>query len=81
MSPPREFTVDELRGQLPGGWVLTDPADPGGWDAAAERWRAAVRDGAGVDRELVIERAAIERHGRPEALRRAVDTLYRRALR
>jgi hypothetical protein len=78
MNDRRGFTVHEVVGLLPGGWSLADAADPGEWDDSGQRWRSRLVDGADVLRELVVEAAAIARHGRTEALRRELDRVYRR---
>ncbi len=77
MSDRQGFTARELVGLLPGGWSLADDTDPGAWDEPGNRWRTLLRDGADVEHELVVEAAAMDRHGRTEALRRELDRVYR----
>ena len=78
MSDRQGFTTRELVGLLPGGWALADATDPGDWDAAGRRWTTHLVDGADVERDLVVEASAMDRHGRTEALRRELDRVYRR---
>ncbi len=80
MVERRDFTATEIRGLLPGGWNLADPADPGSWDGSGRRWRTGLLDSADVRREVAVDAGEIDRHGRLEALRRAVDRVYREAL-
>ena len=80
MGDDHGFTASEVMGCLPGGWHLADSAEVGDWEASGRRWRTRLLDSADVERELVVEAAAMSRHGRMEALRRELDRLYRRAL-
>ena len=73
------YTAEELHGYLPSGWRLADP-DGGVWDARKARWTTAVADGAEMEWTLRVDGAEAGKHGRLEALRRAVDRVYREAL-
>lgn len=81
MSDRIGFTTRELTGLLPGGWTLADAADPGGWDDAGKRWRTRLIDIADVEREVVVEAAAMDEHGPAEAFRRELDRVYRQVAR
>ncbi len=76
------YTQTELESVLPSGWSLaTGP----GLEAAKKRkkpaaWSVRVQDVADVDWSLEVEREAVERLGRMEALRQAMDKLAREAL-
>ena len=81
MSDRPGFTARELVGLLPGGWTLADATDPGDWDDSGKRWTTRLIDGADVERDLVVEAKAMDRHGRTEAVRRELDRVYRRVAR
>ena len=81
MTERAHFTARELTGLLPGGWSLADASDPGGWDDSGQRWSTRLIDVADVVREVVVEAAAMERHGPAEAFRRELDRVYRRVAR
>ncbi len=74
------FTTRELTGLLPGGWTLADATNPGQWDDAERRWSTRLLDGADVVREVVVEAAAMDRHGPAEAFRLELDRVYRRVV-
>jgi hypothetical protein len=81
MTDRAGFTARELTGLLPGGWTLADVTDPGQWDEAEQRWSTRLVDGADVLREVVVEAAAMDRHGPAEAFRIELDRVYRRVVR
>jgi hypothetical protein len=66
-----------MRSILPSGWNL---AGDGAWDGGRRAWVQPVVDGADVAWELRVAADDVGRLGRIEALRRAVDRLYREAL-
>ena len=72
---PLSYTPIELESYLPTGWSLAE-RDPA-WDAKKSAFRVQVIDGSDLDWELVVPKAEADRHGRIEALRRAVDKLDR----
>jgi hypothetical protein len=74
------YTRQEILDYLPGGWALSDPADAGGWSSKRRRWEVSVRDIADVEWALEIEAKRVESDGRIEALKLAIDKLYRAAL-
>ncbi len=74
--PPVMYTDVELESYIPTGWVLADDDAPG-WNQKRKGFRATVIDGSDLDWELFVPHKEVDEHGRIEALRRAVDTLYR----
>ncbi len=70
----------EVSGYLPSGWTLGAPSETAEWDARRHTWTLKVRDGAEVDWDLIVRAKDVEQHGRLEALRRAVDHVYRNGL-
>lgn len=74
--PPVMYTEVELESYLPAGWVLAEGAS-GEWDEKRKAFRVEVLDGSDLDWELEIPKKEVDEHGRIEALRRAVDRLYR----
>jgi len=90
-NEPLGYTEDEIRSFLPSGWRLgaTEPANAelgprtfGHWDAGKKLWRMRIVDNVDFDWPLVIKAAdaALGTNGRLEALRRAMDKLYRERL-
>ncbi len=77
---PLSYSHDEIVGNLPTGWMVSDPIPTGIWDPQKARWTLVVADGADVEWRLDVDDAQAARHGRVEALRRAIDHLYRCAL-
>jgi hypothetical protein len=75
--PPLSYTEVELESYIPSGWSLSAD-EPARWDPGESAFRATVLDGSDLDWELVVPLAESERHGRIEALRRAVDELDRK---
>jgi hypothetical protein len=73
------YTPTELRSYLPTGWSLF-PGAAGRWDGDRGLFTVRVLDGAHMDWELQVAASAASRHGRIEALRRAVDVLFRERL-
>ncbi|HYL05191.1 MAG TPA: hypothetical protein VE075_04075 [Thermoanaerobaculia bacterium] len=91
-NEPLGYTEDEIRSFLPSGWRLAAADDPTGemvpfafghWDARQAVWRMRVIDNVDFDWPLVVkaaEAAKLGANGRLEALRRAMDKLYRERL-
>ena len=74
------YTLHELRDYLPAGWTLSDPSDSGTWDETRGCWLVELRDIADVDWELCVDGKAAAKAGRIDALKQALDVLYREAL-
>ena len=79
--PTLSYTTSEIRGLLPSGWNLGAGA-AGRYDPKREEYEIEVEDGADVAWPLVVDRRDLEKSAgdRLNALRRAVDALYRKAL-
>jgi hypothetical protein len=75
--PPLIYTDVELESYIPSGWSLAE-GGPRGWDEKEAAFRVKVLDGSDLDWELAVPLAETKRHGRIEALRRAVDELDRK---
>ena len=75
LLPPLSYTDVELESYLVAGWVLGNPEPH--WDENEGAFHAKVVDGSELDWDLWVPRADAEKHGRIEALRRAVDKLDR----
>lgn len=76
---PLRYTETEIRSFLPSGWNLTGEA-VGSWDAKKRVWRTMVLDNVDFDWPLVVDAADASSLGRLEALRRAMDRVYRERL-
>ena len=74
---PLSYTETEIRSFLPTGWNLTRDS-PGTWDPKKKVWRLRVLDG--VDFDWPVEVKAGEGDNRLDALRRAMDRVYRERL-
>ena len=91
-NEPLVYTEDEVRSYLPSGWRLLAAEDAnaevlphifGSWDAGKRVWRMRVVDNVDFDWPLVVkaaDAAKLGANGRLEALRRAMDKLYRERL-
>jgi hypothetical protein len=78
-SEPLHYTEAEIRGFLPAGWNLVG-APQGAWDAKQQVWRATVIDNVDFDWPVEIAAEEAGKLGRIEALRQALDRLYRERL-
>jgi hypothetical protein len=86
------YTEDEVRSYLPSGWRLLAAEDApaelsphiiGHWDAGKRLWRMRVVDNVDFDWPLVVKAAEVAKlgaNGRLEALRLAMDKVYRERL-
>lgn len=73
------YTETEVRSFLPTGWGLAgSPA--GTWDAKKKVWRATVIDNVDFDWPVEVKANDASSLGRMEALRRAMDRVYRERL-
>lgn len=79
---PLSYTVDEVKSYLPTGWSLTAPSgeSPGTWDAKARTWQATVLDNVDFDWPVVVRSWEAASLGRIEALRQAMDKVFRERL-
>lgn len=74
--PALSYLPIEIRSYLPTGWKM--PEDGGGaWDAAKGVWSTRLTDGADFDWPLAVKASDAAKHGRLEALRLAVDRVFR----
>lgn len=74
--PPLDYTDDEIASYIPAGWTLV-PATAR-WDGKERSFRFSVIDVCDLDWPLEVPLAEVEKHGRIESLRRAVDDLERK---
>ncbi|HSF43094.1 MAG TPA: hypothetical protein VLT87_25060 [Thermoanaerobaculia bacterium] len=74
-----EYTETEVRSFLPTGWDLIGA--PGGtWDPKKKVWTARVIDNVEFDWPLVVKGDDASKLGRLEALRLAMNKVYRERL-
>jgi hypothetical protein len=76
---PLRYTETEIRSFLPTGWNLIGDRD-GAWDPKKKVWRATVLDNVDFDWPVEVKAGEVSRIGRMEALRQAIDRLYRERL-
>ncbi len=76
---PIRYTEVEIRSFLPTGWGLVGTPE-GTWDAKKKIWRATVIDNVDFDWPVEVKPAEVSSHGRIEALRLAIDRVYRERL-
>ncbi len=78
-TAPLQYTESEIRSFLPTGWdLIGDPR--GSWDAKKKIWRATVLDNVEFDWPIEVKGNDIDKLGRMEALRQAMDRVYRERL-
>lgn len=73
------YTETEIRSYLPTGWNLVG-TPTGNWDAKKKVWRATLLDNVDFDWPVEVEAGEASSLGRLEALRRAIDRVYRERL-
>lgn len=73
------YTETEVRSFLPTGWDLAGTPE-GSWDPKKRVWRATVIDNVDFDWPVEVKAAEASSLGRIEALRRAMDRVYRERL-
>jgi hypothetical protein len=78
-SEPLHYTETEIRSFLPTGWDLLGDRESA-WDPKKKVWRATVIDNVDFEWPLEVEAGEVAELGRLEALRRAIDRLYRERL-
>jgi hypothetical protein len=76
---PLTYTETEVRSFLPTGWNLIG-APEGTWDPKKKTWNARVIDNVDFDWPVVIKADDASSLGRIEALRKALDRVYRERL-
>ena len=78
MSVPEryEYTEEELRSYLPSGWELVDGGEAA-WDEKRQAVRLRVLDNVHFDWPVEVSARDADRHGRLEALRQAMERVYR----
>lgn len=74
-----QYTETEIRSFLPTGWGLIGEPQ-GSWDAKKKVWRATVLDNVDFDWPVEVEAGEASKLGRMEALRQAMDRVYRERL-
>ncbi|HVT61762.1 MAG TPA: hypothetical protein VHR45_25610 [Thermoanaerobaculia bacterium] len=87
-TEPLRYTEEELRSFLPSGWDLAGNGEGtggrmGSWDPEKRVWSIRVLDNVEFDWPLVVKEddaLALGPRGRLEALRRAMDKVYRERL-
>ncbi|HTQ79244.1 MAG TPA: hypothetical protein VMM92_04550 [Thermoanaerobaculia bacterium] len=78
-NEPLRYTESEVRSFLPSGWDLVGDAQ-GSWDDKKQTWRATVIDNVEFDYPVIVPATEAAKLGRLEALRRAMDRVYRERL-
>ena len=73
------YTETEIKGFLPTGWSLTRDG-AGAWDPKKKVWQLRVLDGVDFDWPVVVKSDDASSLGRLEALRRAMDVVFRERL-
>ncbi|HEX5759414.1 MAG TPA: hypothetical protein VF121_09490 [Thermoanaerobaculia bacterium] len=73
------YTEVEVRSYLPTGWGLARTRS-GAWDDKKRLWRATVIDNVEFDWPLEVSPDEAAEHGRIEALRLAMNRVYRERL-
>jgi len=78
-NEPLTYTETEIRSFLPTGWDLAGDGT-GNWDAKKKTWQISVLDNVDFDWPVVVKADDAGAQGRLEALRRAMDVVYRERL-
>ena len=76
MAEPVTYTEIELESYIPAGWALA-AGDAPLWDGKHNEFRFRVLDTCDLDWDVAVPAAEVSRYGRIEALRRAIDRLFR----
>jgi hypothetical protein len=74
-----QYTETEIRSFLPTGWDLIGERQ-GSWDAKKKVWRATVLDNVDFDWPVEVKPGEASKLGRMEALRQAMDRVFRERL-
>lgn len=75
-----QYTETEIRSFLPSGWDLLGKPLQGAWDAKKNLWRATVLDNVDFDWPVEVKADEASKLGRLEALRTAINRVYRERL-
>lgn len=78
-TAPLSYTATEIRSFLPTGWNLAE-ASPGAWDSKKNVWRTMVLDNVDFDWPVEVKPGEASSLGRLEALRQAIDRVFRERL-
>ena len=78
-TAPLSYTETEIRSYLPTGWSLAEKG-PGAWDSKKKVWRTMVLDNVEFDWPVEIKPDEASSLGRLEALRKAIDRVFRERL-
>jgi hypothetical protein len=73
------YTETEIRSYLPTGWGLTEEG-VGSFDAKKKVWRTMVIDNVEFDWPVEVKPSEVDSLGRLEALRKAIDRVFRERL-
>jgi len=73
------YTETEVRSFLPTGWNLVGSGE-GRWDEKKGQWSATVIDNVDYDWPLEVKAAEAAKLGRLDALKAALDRVYRERL-
>jgi hypothetical protein len=78
-TAPLTYTETEIRSFLPTGWNLAEDG-AGAWDSKKKLWRTMVIDNVDFDWPVEVLPGAASSLGRMEALRQAIDRVFRERL-
>lgn len=78
-NEPLIYTETEIRSYLPTGWALAGKGH-GGWNAKKRVWETSVLDNVDFDWPVVVKADDAGAKGRLEALRLAMDKVFRERL-
>jgi hypothetical protein len=78
-TAPLSYTETEIRSFLPTGWNLAEDG-AGAWDPKKKVWRLMVLDNVDFDWPVEVEPDEASSLGRLEALRKAIDRVFRERL-
>lgn len=78
-TEPLGYTEVEVKSVLPSGWSLLEDS-AGSWESGKGIWTTRVLDDVDFDWPVVVKAEAAARLGRLEALRLAMDQVYRERL-
>lgn len=78
-DPTLSYTETEIRSFLPTGWNLIGSPE-GTWDPKKKVWTARLIDNVDFDWPVTVKAGEASSLGRLEALRTAIDRVYRERL-